>query len=1025
MRRLLLCAALALGCLAVVSITGCDTAAAQPWGGAEALQHNKGEKSGRRVEAVLRGVASARRLLSAPSGQSSTYALTSGLQATSKGLAGTLAQQRSTQPELGADMSPLALNVENVDSTTLRVKIGAPGRWEVPRSLLRGTVNTLEAATLAAERVHDALLLPGVPSEPGLRGADSADPLYQFNYNAAPFGFGVSRKGSSDTTPLFSTRGSRLVFKDQYIEISTSLPASASLYGLGESVRTGGFELPRNGTVQTMWARDSPAAQPNQNVYSAWPFYLHVQSDGLAHGVLLLNSNGMDVVLAETQLTFRVVGGVIDLYFLMGPSPLAVMDQLTRLIGRPALPAYWALGLMNSKYGYQSVAEYQSIVDGYSNAGIPLETFVSDSQYMNHDQDFTDDDTFAPEEMQAFVARLHSKGQRWVPILDPGIHVKPGYAPYESGIKQGVFVRDINEQPFVGQVWPGAVHFPDFASPQAIAWWQQQLATLHGGLPFDGLWLDMNEVSSYCTGDVCSGSPPAANDFVCKLTCQSGPSAAGNGNRSSLPAAGIFNPPYAIGNGQTNLAISTKTLPVTKRHWNGALEYDMHNLYGHTMATATHAALQAVNGKRPFILTRSTWLGTGAVAAHWTGDTASRWEDFRWSIQSILEGGMAGISFIGADICGFMDYPTEELCARWAAAGAWEPYARAHHANGFAELFRWPAVATVAKASFGWRLRMLPYTYTAFHDASASGCPVARPLFMAFPSDATTRSNNRQWMLGNALMVAPVLDQGATAVRAYFPRGTWYSLYDRSTIDASAGGVTSSVTAALTSPAPVFVLGGSVIALGAQGSNLTSQARAAGLTLLAAFPRSGASPAAQCGTCRSSGALSSGDASACGHMYLDNGEELAASGNQLDFSAQLQAAGSGMRGSLSATWAASGGCAKVAWPRLTSVVILGVGPVDVPTVSVTVSPAAGSTAQPVQSFAAMAGSAMQNGMAALAAGAQVKFGAASYDAATHSLTITGLNHQLACPEEVHITWDCEPLSGAVPASATPQAATAG
>ena len=58
---------------------------------------------------------------------------------------------------------------------------------------------------------------------------------------------------------------------------------------------------------------------------------------------------------------------------------------------------------------------------------------------------------------------------------------------------------------------------------------------------------------------------------------------------------------------------------------------------------------------------------------------------------------------------------------------------------------RWPNVATVAKASFGWRLRLLPYIYTAFHDGHESGCPVMRPLFMAFPGDASVRSNNRQW----------------------------------------------------------------------------------------------------------------------------------------------------------------------------------------------------------------------------------------------------------------------------------------
>ena len=218
-------------------------------------------------------------------------------------------------------------------------------------------------------------------------------------------------------------------------------------------------------------------------------------ADGSAHGVLLMNSNGMDVVLTESAATFRVVGGVVDLYFLMGPTPLDVLDQLTRLVGRPALPPYWALGLQQSKcanlraihllsqvknfvqrcpcvniseqavdlfgrltgaatvmggwasssafchicpfcpfqaqpnharityqqasaslrrYGYQSVQEYQTIVDGYTNAGIPLETFVSDSQYMDYDQDFTLGAKFPLADMQAFVARLHSKGQRWV-----------------------------------------------------------------------------------------------------------------------------------------------------------------------------------------------------------------------------------------------------------------------------------------------------------------------------------------------------------------------------------------------------------------------------------------------------------------------------------------------------------------------------------------------------------------------------------------------------------------------------------
>ena len=154
-----------------------------------------------------------------------------------------------------------------------------------------------------------------------------------------------------------------------------------------------------------------------------------------------MNSNAMDVSLTDTRVTWHVTGGVIDLYFLMGPSPFDVLDQLTQVIGRPIMPPLWSLGLMNSKrapiypscshalmhahwmagflwgrvhykecgnntrlilhrYGYGSAEFYYQILEGYANASIPLDTFVSDSQYMDHDQDFTLGATFNLSEMQ-------------------------------------------------------------------------------------------------------------------------------------------------------------------------------------------------------------------------------------------------------------------------------------------------------------------------------------------------------------------------------------------------------------------------------------------------------------------------------------------------------------------------------------------------------------------------------------------------------------------------------------------------
>ena len=102
---------------------------------------------------------------------------------------------------------------------------------------------------------------------------------------------------------------------------------------------------------------------------------------------------------------------------------------------------------------------------------------------------------------------------------------------------------------------------------------------------------------------------------------------------------------------------------------------------------------------------RSTFLGSGAYAAHWTGDTNSRWTDMRWSITTILNNGIAGISFSGADICGFMEKATEELCSRWIAVGAFYPYARDHHSDGWQELFRCCAVLCLLLATRSFRYR--------------------------------------------------------------------------------------------------------------------------------------------------------------------------------------------------------------------------------------------------------------------------------------------------------------------------------
>ena len=177
-----------------------------------------------------------------------------------------------------------------------------------------------------------------------------------FSYTADPFTFAVKRKSNGQT--LFDTSTSdsdpfnSLVFKDQYLEISTKLPSDASLYGLGENTQPHGIKIYPN-EPYTLYTTDISAINLNTDLYGSHPVYMDLRNVGgqpSAHAVLLLNSNGMDIFYRGNSLTYKVIGGVFDLYFFAGPLPLDVVDQYTSLIGRPAPMPYWAFGMFLSLF---------------------------------------------------------------------------------------------------------------------------------------------------------------------------------------------------------------------------------------------------------------------------------------------------------------------------------------------------------------------------------------------------------------------------------------------------------------------------------------------------------------------------------------------------------------------------------------------------------------------------------------------------------------------------------------------------
>lgn len=188
--------------------------------------------------------------------------------------------------------------------------------------------------------------------------------------------------------------------------------------------------------------------------------------NGKAHGAMLFSSNGLDVDFKTSSMTFKSIGGIIDLYVFSGPTVDKVSSQYTTIVGKPTLMPYWSFGFHNCKYGYKSVYEVESIVDNYKSAGIPLDTQWMDIDYMQNYKDFTVDSVNFPQsEMKSFVDELHQNGMKFIPIIDPGIMIQSGYDAYDSGVKDDIFIKDISGGNYLGQVWPGPTFFPDFINP--------------------------------------------------------------------------------------------------------------------------------------------------------------------------------------------------------------------------------------------------------------------------------------------------------------------------------------------------------------------------------------------------------------------------------------------------------------------------------------------------------------------------------------------------------------------------------
>lgn len=260
-----------------------------------------------------------------------------------------------------------------------------------------------------------------------------------------------------------------------------------------------------------MWARDAFGVPGRTNLYGAHPVYVNqkVGKGASASGTFLLNSEGMDVKFPDggQAIEYNTLGGIVDLFFLNGPTPADVARQGSQIWGVSAQVPYWGLGFHSCRYGYKDIADVAEVVANYTAAKIPIQTQWMDIDYMFERWINTlDPDRFALEKVRYVVEQLQASGRDMIVMVDPATFsglpnlTADDYETFQSGKDQGVFLHYDNNDIYEGVVWPGPTAFPDWTHENAQDWWTAEFARFFdpdSGVDVSGIWLDMNEPANF------------------------------------------------------------------------------------------------------------------------------------------------------------------------------------------------------------------------------------------------------------------------------------------------------------------------------------------------------------------------------------------------------------------------------------------------------------------------------------------------------------------------------------------------
>ena len=569
-------------------------------------------------------------------------------------------------------------------------------------------------------------------------------------------------------------------------------------YGFGE--KSGSFNKAQK--FMSMSPKDAMGYNPREtdSLYKHIPFYIKLnRGTRKAVGYFYHNTCECDFDMGREKSNYwkphsryRTDGGDIDLFLIAGPSVRQVVERYTDLTGKSAMLPRYALGYLGSSMYYPELDNdcddaILDFIDTTREEKIPVDGFQLSSGYCTVETDkgikrcvFTwNKKRF--KDPREFFAQMEKRGVTVSPNVKPGILLI--HPKLDEMKAKGMFIKASgSDEPGIGTWWGGKGVFADFTNPCTRTYWKEMLKENVLEYGTSSVWNDNCEYDSLVDKD-------------CRCDFE--------------------------GKGGTI----------------GQLKSVMSNIMCHITDEAIH---ETFTNTRPYIVCRSGHCGIQRYAQTWAGDNLTCWDSLKYNIATILGMSLSGVANQGCDIGGFYGpSPEAELMVRWIQNGIFQPRFSIHSTNTdntVTEPWMYGDCTDYIREAIGLRYQLSPYLYSLMERAHETGLPIMEPMCSAFQEDVKCYEEGVDFMLGDSLLVANVVEKGAVSRKVYLPEGeTFYDFYTRAAYE---GGRTVELPVDLGS-IPLFVRSGAIIPMAEDRLDNLKTQQAEHIRILCAADRDG------------------------------------------------------------------------------------------------------------------------------------------------------------------------------------------